>query len=393
MQVQMSTTLRLAVMTLTVFGAACGTADSGPSAFVSMLGTDTVTVELFSRSNSRIEGQLVTRLPYTHRITYSADLNRDGTISRLEAETSTPAENTQGPASHSWTASITDGMATVERVGGQNPGSNSFEVSPGAIPTLGRASIAMFAFEQAMRQANASGDGEHPIELVYPTRPQPVPNGIKRFAGDTVAIIYFGAALLAWGDGNGNIQGADGTATTMDAVTERVAALDVDGLASAWAGMDARGEGIGVPSPGATTVGTIHGATLEVAYSQPAKRGRDIWGTLVPHDGVWRTGANAATILTTGSDLVVGGAELPAGSYTLWSTYSEDSQQLIINSETGQWGTAYNAANNFATIEMAKSELSGMLERFTISLEETAEGGMLHLDWDDARFSVDIQVP
>jgi hypothetical protein len=108
---------------------------------------------------------------------------------------------------------------------------------------------------------------------------------------------------------------------------------------------------------------------------------------------VWRTGANAATILTTGSDLVVEGAELPAGSYTLWSTYSEDSQQLIINSETGQWGTAYNAANDFTTVEMTKSELPGMLERFTISLEETAEGGMLHLDWDDARFSVDIRVP
>ena len=393
MRVQISTTLRLAVMTLTVFGTACGIADSGPSAFVSMLGTDTVTVESFSRSNSRIEGQLVTRLPYTHRITYSADLNPDGTISRLEAETSTPAENTQGPAPHSWTASIADGMVTVERIGGQNPGSNSFEVGPDAIPTLGRASIAMFAFEQAMRQADASGAGEHPVELVYPTRPQPVGNEIKRFAGDTVAIVYFGAPLLGWGDGNGNIQGADGTATTMDAVTERVADLDVDGLAAAWAGMDARGEGIGVPSPGATTVETIHGATLEVAYSRPAKRGRDIWGTLVPHDGVWRTGANAATILTTGSGLVVGGAELPAGSYTLWSTYSEDSQQLIINSETGQWGTAYNAENDFATIEMTKSELSGMLERFTISLEETAEGGMLHLDWDDVRFSVDIQVP
>jgi len=148
-----------------------------------------------------------------------------------------------------------------------------------------------------------------------------------------------------------------------------------------------------VPSPGATAAGTIHGAAIEVSYSQPAKRGRDIWGTLVPHDGVWRTGANAATILTTGSDLVVEGAELPAGSYTLWSTYSEDSQQLIINSETGQWGTAYNPANDFTTVEMTKSELPGMLERFTISLEETAEGGMLHLDWDDARFSVDIRVP
>ena len=390
---KMNRTLSTAVTASTLFGAACDPAGSDPSSFVSRLGDDTITVESFSRSNAHIEGQLVTRLPYTHRIAYSADLNPDGTIRRLEAQMSTPVENPQGPAPESWTATIADGTATIERVGGQNPGTNSFDVKPGAIPTLGRASIAMFAFEQAMRQANASGTGEHAVELVYPTRPQPVNNEIKRFAGDTVAIVYFGAPLFAWGDGNGNIQGADGTPTTMDAVTEKVASLDIDGLAATWAGMDARGEGLGVPSPAATTQGTIQGTTIEIAYSQPAKRGRDIWGTLVPHNGVWRTGANAATIFTTGNDLVIGGAAVPAGSYTLWSTYSEDSQQLIINSETGQWGTAYNAANNFVTVEMTKSELPGMLERFTISLEETAEGGMLHLDWDDTRFSVDIRVP
>ena len=169
----------------------------------------------------------------------------------------------------------------------------------------------------------------------------------------------------------------------------KVASLDVDGLAATWAGMDARREGIGVPSPAATAQGTIHGVTIEVAYSQPAKRGRDIWGTLVPHDGVWRTGANAATVFTTGGDLVIGGAEVPAGSYSLWSTYSADSQQLILNSETGQWGTAYNADNDFVAVEMTKSELpGGLLERFTISLEETSDGGLLYLDWDHTRFGI-----
>jgi len=356
-------------------------------------GDDTITVETFTRTDTRIEGQLVTRLPYTHRISYVADLNPDGTISRLEAATSTPAENPEGPAPQSWTATIADGTATVERTGGQNPGTNSFDVGAGAIPTLGRASISMFAFEQAMRQAQASGDAEHAVELVYPTRPQPVNNSIARLTGDTVAITYFGAPLMAWADADGNILGSDGTPTTMDAVTEKVASLDADGLAATWAGMDARSEGIGVPSPGATAQGTLHGATIEIAYSQPAKRGRDIWGALVPHDGVWRTGANAATVFTTDTDLIIGGAAVPAGSYTLWSTYSPDSQQLIINSETGQWGTAYNADNDFVTVEMSTSELPAMLERFTMSLEETSDGGMLHLDWDRSRFSVDIRVP
>ncbi len=381
------------VIALTVLSMGCEPADSGPAAFVSRLGSDTVTIETFTRTDTRIEGQLVTRLPYTRRITYAADLDPDGTISHLEAEMSTPAENPEGAAPQSWTATITNGTATVDRTGGQNPGTNSFDVGPGAIPTLGRAFIAMFAFEQAMRQAQASGADKHAVELVYPTRPQPVNNTVGRLAGDTVAISFFGAPLKAWADADGNILGADGTPTTVDIVTARVAELDLDGLAATWAGMDTRGEGIGVPSPAATTQGTVQGVTIEIAYSQPAKRGRDIWGGLVPHGEVWRTGANAATVFTADRDLVIGGANVPAGSYTLWSTYSADTQQLIINSETGQGGTAYNPANDFATVEMSMSSLPEMLERFTISLEETADGGMLHLDWDRTRFSVAIQVP
>ena len=382
-----------ATMVLAVFGLGCEAADSGTPGFVSRLGDDTITVETFTRTETGIEGRLVSRMPYTHRITYTATLNPDGTISRLQAERSTPAENPEGPDPQSWTASIEGGTATVERTGGENPGTNSFDVGPGAIPTLGRSSMAMFAFEQAIRQARAAGEPEVPVELVYPTRPQPVNNAVSQLAGDTVAISVFGAPVLAWADADGNILGTDGSATTVDIVTERVATLDVDALASAWAARDAQGEGIGVASPSATTEANLHGANIEISYSQPAKRGREIWGGLVPYGEVWRTGANAATVFTTDQDLVIGGAEVPAGSYTLWSTFTPDSQQLMINQETGQWGTAYNPDNDLQTVEMSRSSLPEVVERFTISLEETADAGMLHLDWDGTRFSVEIGAP
>ena len=381
------------IMFLTVFGLGCDLAESGPPAFVSRLGDDTITVETFTRTEMGIEGQLVSRVPYTHRIAYTATLNADGTISRLQAEMSTPPENPEGPGPQSWTASIEGGTATVQRAGGENPGTNSFDVGPGAIPTLGRSNVAMFAFEQAIRQARAAGGPEVPVEFVYPTRPQPVNNAISQLAGDTVAISFFGAPLLAWADADGDILGADGRPTTVDAVTERVATLDVDALASAWAAQDAQGEGIGIASPPAIAEATLHGANIEISYSQPAKRGRDIWGGLVPYGEVWRTGANAATVFTTDQDLVIGGAEVPAGSYTLWSTYTADSQRLIVNQETGQWGTAYNPDNDFQTVEMSRSSLPEVVERFTISLEETADAGAIHLDWDRTRFSVEVRTP
>ena len=87
-----------------------------------------------------------------------------------------------------------------------------------------------------------------------------------------MAISVFGAPVLAWADADGNILGADGSATTVDIVTERVATLDVDALASAWAARDAQGEGIGVASPPATTEANLRGANIEISYSQPAKR-------------------------------------------------------------------------------------------------------------------------
>ena len=382
-----------ATMVLAAFGLGCEAADSGPRAYVSRLGDDTITVETFTRTEMGIEGQLVSRMPATRRITYAATLNADGTISSLQAEMSTPPENPEGPGPQSWTASIEGGTATVERMGGENPGMNSFDVGPGAIPTLGRAQPAMFAFEQAIRQARAAGGAEVPVELVYPTRPQPVNNAVSQLAGDTVAISAFGMPLLAWTDADGGILGSDASQTTVDVVTERVEMLDVDALASEWAARDAQGEGIGVASPAAVTAGALLGANIEIAYAQPAKRGREIWGGLVPYGEVWRTGANAATVFTTDRDLVIGGAEVPAGSYTLWSTFTPDSQQLIINQETGQWGTAHNPDNDFQTVEMSRSSLPEVVERFTISLEETADAGMLHLDWDTTRFSVEIRTP
>lgn len=388
-------TLGWGLAALTVLALGCAPDEGGlegPATFVTTLGDDTVTVETFTRTDTRIEGVLVQRTPFTQRISYAVDLNPDGTFARLQADVATPAENPDGPEAWSAATTIADGMATVERIGGDNPGTNSFEVGPGALPTLGRATMAFFALEQAMRQAEeGGGEGEFPLELVYPTRPQPVANAITPLAGDTIAFSFFGLPFRAWA-ADGRVMGADGMSTTMKAQSIRVPSLDIDALAAAWARADADGKGLGVPSPPATTAATIAGATMEVVYSQPAKRGREIWGGLVPHGEVWRTGANSATVFTTDRDLVIGGAEVPAGSYTLWTLFTPDSQQLIINTQTGQWGTDYDEEMDLVRVDLTEASLSEMMERFTISLTETDEGGTLHLGWDRTEYTVPIHM-
>jgi hypothetical protein len=121
-------------------------------------------------------------------------------------------------------------------------------------------------------------------------------------------------------------------------------------------------------------------------------RGRTIWGGLVPYGEVWRTGANAATMFTTNRDLMLGNVEVPAGAYTLWSTYTPEGGVLIVNSQTGQWGTAYDETQDFARIPMVESALGQPVERFTISIDNTGDGGALNLDWDRRRYRVDFTV-
>jgi hypothetical protein len=92
------------------------------------------------------------------------------------------------------------------------------------------------------------------------------------------------------------------------------------------------------PSPPATATGTVNGATITINYSSPAVKGRQIWGSLVPYDQVWRAGANEATIFETSKDIKVEGKSLPAGKYSLYAIPGEKEWTIILNSQTGQWG-------------------------------------------------------
>jgi hypothetical protein len=211
-------------------------------------------------------------------------------------------------------------------------------------------------------------------------------------AADSIAFSFFGSPFLARVDEGGRVLGRTGERTTLKLVGEKVADLDFEMLAADYAARDARGEGVGVPSPEATVETAVGGAKLRVIYSRPAKRGRVTWGNLAPLNEVWRTGANAATEFTTDRDLEIGDALVPAGTYTLFSIYTPESTYLIINQQTGQWGTQYDQAQDLARVELVRATLSQPVERFTIAIDPTDDGGELQLIWDTTRFSVPIKV-
>jgi hypothetical protein len=142
------------------------------------------------------------------------------------------------------------------------------------------------------------------------------------------------------------------------------------------------------PSPPATTECTIKGKKVSISYSRPSLRGRKM-ETLTPYGKVWRTGANEATTLVTEGDIDIGGAKVPAGTYTLYTLPSEGTWKLIINKQTGQWGTVYNQDQDLARVDMKKEEIVVPVEQFTISLDQDSNNSAdLILEWEKTRLTV-----
>lgn len=381
-------------LVLAVAACAPGEGITGRRAFVETLGDDTTAVEVYTRMEDGFEGDLLVRLPVTQVAHYAASLGPEGTIQRWEVHWSTPAENPEGPAPASFVVTIEGDSARIEVTEGQQPGVRMVPVSPGVIPTPGGPRPSYSGYEQAIVQSRPElesiGD-RVAVGFLFPFSGRIADNAVVLQGPDSVNLDFFGSPVAANLGEGGGLQRLSGERTTLKTVAVRAAEdVDVAMLAADFAGRDARGAGMGVASPLDTVETTVGGARLSVIYSRPAKRGREIWGGLVPYGEVWRTGANAATQFSTEADLEIGGVNVPAGDYTLYSIYTPEGGQLIINQQTGQWGTVYNEDQDLARVVMERDTLEEPAERFTVAFEEAHAGTVMSLMWDGTRFSVPI---
>ena len=146
-------------------------------------------------------------------------------------------------------------------------------------------------------------------------------------------------------------------------------------------------------SPPAKAEGKIGTANLSIDYSAPSKRGREIMGGLVPFDKVWRTGANAATTLHTDSDLMIGSLHVPAGTYTLYTIPTPKEWTLIVNKQTGQWGTEYDESQDLGRVKMTLTPTKDTVETFKIDINPSgAKAGAITMTWENTRAAVPVMV-
>ncbi len=122
---------------------------------------------------------------------------------------------------------------------------------------------------------------------------------------------------------------------------------------------------------------------ISVNYGRPSMRGRNIMGELVPWNKVWRTGANEATHFKTNFDMLLGGVPVPRGTYTLWTLPSPTGWKIILNKQTGQWGTRYDERQDYARFDAIVEQLEAPVETLTISFDATGKThGRLKLMWE-----------
>ena len=152
-------------------------------------------------------------------------------------------------------------------------------------------------------------------------------------------------------------------------------------------------------SPERTSVYQEQGMDMAVAYCSPSKKGRDIFGALVPYDKVWRTGANEPTTFATKNDINFGGKALKEGTYSVWTIPGESSWQVILNDDIPDWGVTISSGgsetsripeNDVLTISVPVEAMVQTEEMFTIDFEKTATGLDWVLYWDRTKIRVPI---
>ncbi|HEX6227613.1 MAG TPA: DUF2911 domain-containing protein [Chryseolinea sp.] len=146
------------------------------------------------------------------------------------------------------------------------------------------------------------------------------------------------------------------------------------------------------PSPLAVAAIRYKDAYIKITYSQPQKRGREIFGKLVPYDEVWRTGANEATEITTTKNIQINGTLLKAGTYSLFTIPQKDSWTIIINGEVGLWGAYnYNSKLDVFRFNIPVSATDTIYESFTIEFDHRNEVADLLLYWDKTKISIPVK--
>ncbi|HUQ19334.1 MAG TPA: DUF2911 domain-containing protein [Gemmatimonadaceae bacterium] len=392
-------------VTLLLILAACGPKQPEERyGFITRLGNDTISVESVSRRGSTLISDEADRFPRVNQRHTEIELADDGSIRHLEMDIHTPSEPENQRDRHV-VADVTPTSVHVTKKDGTGKKQKTFETGGGIamahVPQMYSLYELYFANALARaKKANRHAGDTIQMRQFYLDREFdnfPLHHGIVRLAGAGKAEIshdWLAGIGEAKFDSANHMLSYSGARTTYKVDVVRVTdPPDVTAIGERFAAMETQTGGVKSLSVRDTTRAIIGGANFMVDYGRPLARGRVLLGNIIPYDRVWRTGANAATQFSASRPITLAGIKLPAGMYTLWTIPHTNGVELIVNKQTGQWGTGYNPANDLGKARMIADTTAAPVEKFSISVvPAVANYGSLVMEWGPFRWTAPIVV-
>ena len=365
-------------------------------AFVVRLGADTIVVERFVRTGDTYSVEQMLRSPTARLFHTHITVTPAGDVAGMSYMQHRIGSSRTDPPVAVTDVTITGDSATLLAKRGDSTVSNRrVAVAAASLPTLPSSYI---SHELAAMRLVASRRDSMTVRLLGPNGPSGY--AAKRVGTDSVFFIYDPTTIYrAHVDAQGHILHMHAPFTTFRFQLVRMPDVELVKYITAWSDAPA----FGALSPLDSFTTRVGAANVAIRYSRPSKRGRVVFGdstvAMEPWGKVWRTGANEATRITTDRDLTIGGATVPAGTYTLWTQLDRDAWKLIINTQllrpdnSGRllWGTMYDQQYDLIRVPMTMSTLPSPVERLTIALEPQGDGASLKVMWDVTQATVAVK--
>jgi hypothetical protein len=384
---------------------ACGrTQPAEHYGFIARLGRDTISVESVTRRGNKMMSDEVDRFPRVRQRHTEIELGPDGGIQHLVMDIRTPSEPAAERERHIVADVTRDSVHLSKRDG---TGTKSYAFATGGGITVAHLpqmyGLYELYFAAALQGAAAAkevaGDAvrlrQFYIDREFDRFPlhsavvRLLPGGKAEISHDWLS--GTGEATL---DSSRHMLHYSGVRTTYGVEVDRLTEPpDVQSIGDQFASLETRNGGVRQLSVRDTARANIGGATFRVDYGRPLARGRQLLGNIISYDHVWRTGANAATQFTTSAPITLAGIRLPQGTYTFWTVPRASGVDLIVNKQTGQWGTGYDRSFDLGRASMTTETLTTPVEQFTISIVAADERhGTLAMEWGPFRWTAPIVV-
>ena len=382
----------------------CSTAPTQQYGFVTMLGSDTISVESVNRQGNTLTSDEVDRFPRVEIRHTVVDLNDNGSIRHLVMDIHTPSEP-PGQRERKVIADVADNKVHLSKTDSTGIVKRDFPTGGSIVVAHVQQMYSLYElyFAAALMQAASSKlAAGTPVQM----RQFYIDREFDRFplGHATVTPLAGGKAEVShdWLSGTGeavmdsgyNMLSYSGARTTYKVQVKRLdVPPNVKDIGDRFEAKETEGGNVRSLSVRDTARGQIGNTMFTVDYGRPLLRGRTLLGDVIPYDRVWRTGANAATQFSTSGPITLAGMKVPAGIYTLFTAPHENGVDLIVNKQSGQWGTEYNGSLDLGTARIKSEVSTTSTEKFTISIiPSDSRHGTLVLEWGSFKWIAPIEV-